>query len=115
MGTWVGAKEGLAVGTWVGAKEGFFVVGASLGTKEGLVAGTVHVLTAQKGPPVEMGVACKVHPEFRNMLVFVMLGILSFHAHMFWLNADASANMMVMSITEPTSQLEMSWLNAVAL
>ncbi len=88
------------------------VVGATDGLEVG--AGVKHVATEQKGPSVEVGVALKVHPESTKISVFAMDRILSFHGHKFWLNADALPNMNSMSLTEPTFQPEMSWLNVVA-
>ena len=54
-----------------------------------------------------------MHPEFRNISKFALNGIVFFHAHKFWLNLLASWNILIISVTELTSHLEMSWLNAV--
>ena len=87
-------------------------VGAGVGIAVGF--GVMHVSTAQKGPFVEVGVVLLMHPELVKMSVFVMDGIVVFHEHKFWLNADASANIKAMVVTEPTFHPEMSWLNADA-
>ena len=63
------------------------VVGATDGLEVG--AGVKHVATEQKGPSVEVGVDWLLHPKDTKMSVFAMDGILSFHGHKFWLNADA--------------------------
>ncbi len=45
-----------------------------------------------------------------KIAVFVIDGIVFFHGHKFWLNADAKLNMYCMFVTEPTFHPEMSWL-----
>ncbi len=87
----VGAADGLAVGTAVGLAVGV-ADGLAVGAADGLAVGLGvlgHVSTAQKGPSVEVGMALFVHPEYEKILPFVIDGIVFFHGHKFWLNADA--------------------------
>ncbi len=95
--------KGFAVGFAVGFFEagflvvglkvvGFLVVGlkvVGLATDGPVGVGVRHVSTEQKGPSVEVGVDWLLHPKDTKMSVFAMDGILSFHGHKFWLNADA--------------------------